>query len=143
MEGGRTFEWNEQHQCLKEHEGPALTRTQRRYVVNALRCYADYLDQRTDGEPAEDARECLPNSTKTEVYATFNLRVWRHLFRMRLDQHAQHQIKRCVREVYEHFALTCPLLLEGLQTHSGEPLAPLSPEMRVVEEAVQSMKDEA
>lgn len=93
-----------------------------RFCWDALLAYSTYMALREDGIPAEDAREVLPNATKTEVYTTFNLREWRHVFRMRLDKHAQWQIKKCVREVLEHFREVCPVVLEGLRTHSGEEM---------------------
>lgn len=92
------------------------------YLQGSLDSYRRYLELREEGVPAEDAREVLPNGTKTEVYSTFNLREWRHVFRMRLDRHAQWQIKRVVRGVFEHFREVCPVVLEGLKTHSGEAL---------------------
>jgi len=42
-----------------------------------------YLDLRDSGIKAEDARGVLPNATKTEIVATFNLRMWRHIFQER------------------------------------------------------------
>jgi thymidylate synthase (FAD) len=92
------------------------------YLEGALDAYRYYMDLRGMGVPAEDARELLPNATKTEVYTTFNLRQWRHFFRMRLDKHAQWQIKVIGREVFGFFKEWMPLLLEGLKTHSGEAL---------------------
>jgi len=91
-----------------------------RFLLNTLGSYQTYLQLRDDGVPAEDAREVLPNATKTEVYTTFNLREWRHVFKMRLDKHAQWQIKKIVKDVFDHFREVCPIILEGLHTHSGE-----------------------
>lgn len=93
-----------------------------RFCWDAILAYSTYLALRESGIPAEDAREVLPNCTKTEVYTTFNLREWRHVFRMRLDKHSQWQIKKVVREVYDHFREVCPVLVEGLRTHSGEEI---------------------
>jgi len=53
--------------------------------------YLEYIDR---GIKPEDARCCLPGCSKTEVVATYNLRVWRHLFKERaLNAHAQWQIR--------------------------------------------------
>jgi len=81
----------------------------------------DYLLLIEAGIPAEDARYKLP-AIKTEVYTTFNLRQWRHFFRMRLDKHAQWEIKRCAAEVYNYFKTHMPLVVENLKTHSGDEL---------------------
>jgi thymidylate synthase (FAD) len=92
------------------------------YLRNALNAYEGYLTLRDKGIPSEDARELLPNCTKTEVYTTFNFRQWRHFYRMRLDKHAQWQIKKVAREVFDFFKEFCPLILENLRDHSGEEL---------------------
>jgi thymidylate synthase (FAD) len=42
-----------------------------------------YLALRAQGVPPEVAREVLPNSAKTELWITANLREWRHIFQLR------------------------------------------------------------
>lgn len=92
------------------------------YLRNALNAYEGYLTLRDKGIPSEDARELLPNCTKTEVYTTFNFRQWRHFFKMRMDSHAQWQIKKLATEVFNLFKEFCPLVVENLRDHSGEEL---------------------
>ncbi len=92
------------------------------YLTKALNAYEGYLTLRDKGIPSEDARELLPNCTKTEVYTTFNFRNWRHFFHMRLDSHAQWQIKKIAKEVFDFFKEYCPLILENLKDHSGKEL---------------------
>jgi thymidylate synthase (FAD) len=56
--------------------------------------YIEYLDYINEGIPPEDARCCLPNATKTEVFTTFNLRQWRSVLKERaLNPHAQWEIR--------------------------------------------------
>lgn len=93
-----------------------------RYLRSCLEDYRTYNELCKDGVPAEDAREALPNGTKTEVYTTFNLRQWRHFFSMRMDQHAQWQIKQLATEVYEYFKQHLPIITENLFSHSGKDL---------------------
>ena len=45
------------------------------------------------GEKPEVARGVLPNSTATEIYATANLREWRHLLELRCHRTAQRDIR--------------------------------------------------
>ena len=45
------------------------------------------------GEKPEVARGVLPNSTATEIYATANIREWRHFFELRCDKTAQKDIR--------------------------------------------------
>lgn len=76
---------------------------QRIYLQSLLECYENYLALRKLGIPAEDAREVLPNATKTEVGTTFNLRQWRHVFRMRCSKHAQWQIRSIMQMALREF----------------------------------------
>ena len=46
----------------------------------AERYYFDLLEY---GAAPEEARSVLPNSTKTEVVMTANMREWRHFFKLR------------------------------------------------------------
>ena len=59
-------------------------------MERAERCYLDMLDA---GAKPEEARSVLPNSLKTEVVMTANLREWRHFFRMRTAIAAHPQVR--------------------------------------------------
>lgn len=58
------------------------------------------------GAKPEEARSILPNSVKTEIMVTMNLREWRHFFKLRTAERAHPQIRE----------VTIPLLneLKGL-----------------------------
>ena len=56
----------------------------------AENAYAELIRR---GEKPEVARGVLPNSTATEIYATANLREWRHFFELRCDRTAQKDIR--------------------------------------------------
>lgn len=46
------------------------------------------------GRSAQEARSVLPNSLKTEIVVTFNMREWRHFFRLRADAAAHPQMRQ-------------------------------------------------
>jgi len=46
------------------------------------------------GRSAQEARSVLPNSLKTEIVVTFNMREWRHFFRLRCDAAAHPQMRQ-------------------------------------------------
>lgn len=48
----------------------------------------------------EAARGVLPQDTKTEIVVTANVRQWRHIFRMRLDKHAQPQMRALMEPLF-------------------------------------------
>lgn len=93
------------------------TEKQRQWVVLVDSAYSEYLAERSEGIPPEDARYVLPNATKTEVATTFNLRQWRHFFRVRCDKHAQWEIREIAKVLLTSFAEAMPSVFEDL---SGE-----------------------
>ena len=61
-----------------------------------------YFDMLEDGCTPQEARSVLPNSTKTEIVMTANLREWRHFLKLRTAKAAHPQMRE----------LTVPLLHE-------------------------------
>lgn len=52
-----------------------------------------YLNLLNSGWRAEEAREVLPNSTKTEIILKANIREFRHIFKLRTSKKAHPQIR--------------------------------------------------
>ncbi|RJO71894.1 MAG: FAD-dependent thymidylate synthase [Myxococcales bacterium] len=68
------------------------------------------------GAPPEDARAVLPNCTKTELVATFNLRQWRHVFIQRaLNPRAQWQIRELMTDLLKQLVGLLPSVFGDLQ----------------------------
>jgi len=68
------------------------------------------------GVPPEDARSVLPNCTKTEVVATFNLRQWRHVFMQRaLNPRAQWEIRELMTDLMKECYRLLPVVFGDLQ----------------------------
>ena len=57
------------------------------------------------GVKPEEARSVLPNSLKTEIVCTYNLREWLHFFELRCSPAAHPQMRE----------ITCPLLKEMVE----------------------------
>lgn len=55
------------------------------------------------GATPEEARSVLPNSLKTEIVVTMNMREWRHFFRLRGSKAAHPQIREIVRLLLPKF----------------------------------------
>jgi thymidylate synthase (FAD) len=51
----------------------------------------------------ETARSVLPNSAKTEIVMSGNIRAWRHFFELRQAGHAQSDVQHLVKLIYEAF----------------------------------------
>jgi len=53
-----------------------------------------YFDMLDDGATPQEARSVLPNSLKTEIVMTANLREWKHVFELRCAEQAHPQIRQ-------------------------------------------------
>lgn len=77
----------------------------------AENAYAELIRR---GEKPEVARGVLPNSTATEIYATANLREWRHFFELRCDRTAQKDIRMLALELLCQMFEKYPVFFEDL-----------------------------
>lgn len=67
-----------------------------------LDCENMYFRLLENGAKPQEARSVLPNSLKTEIVVSMNIREWRHFFKLRCDTPAHPQMRQ----------LTIPLLHE-------------------------------
>lgn len=58
-----------------------------------------YLDLLSMGATPEQARSVLPNSLKTELYVTMNLREWRHFLKLRTSPRAHPQMRELALQI--------------------------------------------
>lgn len=100
--------------CDAQHM-PALNLIQQRFVAFMLNAYVRYNHLREDDIPAEDARFVLPNACRTSVVTTYNIRQWRHFFRMRCDEHAQWEIRKLAKEILQLFISQLPCCFDDLK----------------------------
>ena len=82
------------------------------FFNSIMTSYESYLFLRDHGIPPEDSRFVLPNASKTEVAATYNIRTWRHVFRMRCDKHAQWEIRMIMQEILKMFIELLPVFFK-------------------------------
>lgn len=66
------------------------------------------------GDKPEQARELLPNSLKTEIAITANLREWRHIFKLRCSNKAHPQIRMLMLDCMKGFAQAIPVVFDDL-----------------------------
>lgn len=87
--------------CFWEESSPhySLWKEQMQLIE---KCYLSLIDS---GAAPEQARTILPNSLKTEIIVTMNLREWRHFFRLRTSERAHPQMREIaiplLRQMYE------------------------------------------
>ncbi|MGN1090273.1 MAG: FAD-dependent thymidylate synthase [Huintestinicola sp.] len=68
------------------------------------------------GAKPEEARSILPNSVKTEIMVTMNIREWRHFFRLRTSPKAHPQMREIACPMLEEFKKKIPVLFDDIDT---------------------------
>ena len=66
------------------------------------------------GAKPDEARSVLPNSLKTEIVMTMNMREWRHFIRLRGSRAAHPQIAEITAQIREEFIKKYPVFFEDL-----------------------------
>lgn len=95
------------------------------YLVNDTTGYAVWKRAMEDAELAyfglldwgcspQEARSVLPNSLKTEVVMTANMREWRHFFKMRCSPAAHPQMQEVAVPLYRQFNEQLPVLFNDI-----------------------------
>ena len=78
-------------------------------------CLYEYVRRIANGEKAEDARNILPNATKTNIVMTCNLRELMHICNLRLCTRAQREIRELVKRMRDELVEVEPFLDKYLQ----------------------------
>lgn len=81
-------------------------------MMDAARHYNDMI---AAGAKPEEARSVLPNSTKTEIAMTMNLREWRHFIRLRGSRAAHPQMREVANMIGEELSKRYPVFFEDLE----------------------------
>lgn len=66
------------------------------------------------GTPPEQARSILPNSLKTEIVVTMNLREWRHFFKLRTSTRAHPQMREISIPMFEKMRTILPPVFDDI-----------------------------
>ncbi|GHV41523.1 thymidylate synthase [Clostridia bacterium] len=82
-----------------------------RAMVSAEKSYFELLSL---GATPEQARAVLPNSVKTELFMTANMREWRHFFKLRTGNAAHPQMREVAEELLSAFKQGFPVFFADL-----------------------------
>jgi thymidylate synthase (FAD) len=74
-----------------------------------------YLKMIELGATAQIARSVLPNSLKTEIVVTMNLREWRHFFKLRTEIVAHPQMREITIPLLNEFKRLIPVVFDDIQ----------------------------
>lgn len=75
----------------------------------------NYLALREGGARPEEARSILPNSLKTEIFVTMNLREWRHFLKLRTAKAAHPQMREVTLKIYKILVEKLPAIFDDIQ----------------------------
>lgn len=67
------------------------------------------------GAEPQQARSILPNSLKTEIVVTMNLREWRHFFQLRTAKRAHPQMREVTCAILEEFQNKIPIIFDDIE----------------------------
>lgn len=73
-----------------------------------------YMNLINRGATPQEARAILPNSLKTEIVVTMNLREWRHFFKQRTSPTAHPQMREVAIPMLEYFKKTVPVVFDDI-----------------------------
>lgn len=62
----------------------------------------------------QEARSVLPNSLKTEIVMTYNLREWRHFFKLRCSKRAHPQMREITIPLLHEFQRRIPIIFDDI-----------------------------
>ena len=82
-----------------------------RSCKNAETAYFDLLNE---GCSPQEARTVLPNSVKTELVMTANVREWRHFLKLRTSTAAHPQMRQLANQLLAICQLNIPALFDGI-----------------------------
>lgn len=85
-------------------------------VGHALNMYLEMIREE-NGVAPELARMILPQNMYTEFYATSNLRNWSHFLKLRLDGHAQYEVRVVAEMVRDILTPLFPVSMEALMAY--------------------------
>jgi thymidylate synthase (FAD) len=85
------------------------------WVLACLRAESSYFDLLDLGASPQEARSVLPNSLKTEIVMTANLREWQHVLRLRCSPAAHPQMRQLMLPVLAEFKQHLPELFDDIE----------------------------
>jgi thymidylate synthase (FAD) len=74
-----------------------------------------YMELLELGATPQEARSVLPNSLKTELVMTMNLREWRHFFKLRTSTAAHPQMREIAIPLLDKFKELIPVVFDDIE----------------------------
>lgn len=84
------------------------------WMTSCLTAESSYLELLKSGATPQEARSVLPNSLKTEIIVTGNLREWRHFFKLRTAKSAHPQMREVANMALEMLKTQIPVVFDDI-----------------------------
>ena len=79
-----------------------------------MACEQAYNKLRELGASPQEARTVLPNSLKTEIVITYNLRAWRHFFKLRTSKASHPQMREIAIPLLREMQKKVPVIFDDI-----------------------------
>lgn len=79
-----------------------------------------YQELRKQGWTPQQTRSVLPNSTKTEIVVTANLREWRTILKQRTAKAAHPQMREVMGPLLEELKTRLPVIFDDIEPYVEE-----------------------
>lgn len=79
-----------------------------------------YLRMIGEGASPQEARSVLPNSLKTEIVCTYNLREWRHFLKLRTSSAAHPQMRELTIPLLKELQARIPIIFDDIFIGKGQ-----------------------
>ncbi len=102
--------------------GPGAPRGKGQYSTRFYQTWCDHMRECervynlliNNGATPQEARSVLPNSLKTEIVCTTNVREWRHILKLRCSKAAHPQMRQLMIPLLREFKKNLPILFNDI-----------------------------
>ena len=84
------------------------------WLASMFSAESDYIDLLKEGWSPQQARSVLPNSLKTEIVMTCNLREWKHVLNLRCSKAAHPQMRELMAPLLVDFKSIIPVIFDDI-----------------------------
>ena len=93
----------------------AITIMTEKWALSLLEAEDTYINLLKMGWSPQQARSVLPNSLKTEIVMTANLREWMHIFKLRTSKAAHPQMRELMIPLLEEMKTLVPVIFDDIK----------------------------
>ena len=94
---------------------PVINQEDYDWAFQMLRAEECYINLLKHGWSPQQARSVLPNSTKTEIIITANVREWRHIFTLRCHKASHPQMNEVMRPLHQEMMELIPVIFDDIE----------------------------